>query len=244
MENPNFKIAMFGPSGGGKTTLAKLIPLLVPVTFIPGSVHKIFTEEQQQELLQYGYVCGEAGHRRVINLSSINPEFGGKFQKYAILERRKMILEKDNFVTDRSPVDNLTYFHLQCSHNQSEQAIRDMIDICQDTYSNLTHAIYVKSVLPEGVAIEDNESRVPNKYFQVMVDQIFEAFYFRYFAFPTNMPVKAPKVLVIDFWDIEMRAQRLMKFFGVHPNIDEIMEKLYNIINIQKERVAKGLPKE
>lgn len=203
------KIAMFGPSGGGKTTLTKIIPTLVPVEYIPGSVYTHLLDFEQKERLKnkYGYIG--TGHRAVINLSSINPEFGGDFQLYAAMQRRKLIEENDDFVTDRSPIDNLTYFHLQCSHNQTEEATTDFIRYCQEVFKGLTHAVYVKTTNPNG--IEDNDSRVANIHYQRMVDSVFE-FLFKTYFLPLGVPC-----LVIDSWDLNGRIDSLKDFFLVNP---------------------------
>jgi hypothetical protein len=201
------KIAMFGPSGGGKTTLTKIIPTLVPVTYIPGSVYThLLSYNQKEELAsKYGYIG--TGHQAVINLSSINPAFGGDFQKFALMQRRKLIENNNNFVTDRSPIDNLTYFHLQCSHNQTEKATEDFIRYTQELYQELTHAIFVRTVNPQG--IEDNDSRVANIHYQRMVDSVFEFLFKRYFQ---DLPVKT---LVLDTWDLQGRVKKLSSFLQV-----------------------------
>lgn len=167
-------IALCGASGSGKTTLAHYLEKTENFNFTENSAGLIIPKEKQDELQQkYGWK--KAGHKEVINLSNSNPEFGWEFQN-AILDARTKLLEKyknvdsfDRYLLDRSPIDNLTYFLLQCSHNQSDERVREFIEKCYQAIKMVDKVIFVRSVLD----IEENGSRVKNQYYQRMADSVF-----------------------------------------------------------------------
>jgi len=193
MDAKNIKVACCGPSGSGKTTLCQGLQKELGLRFIPSSVGLIFGESQKKKLAEFGYE--NKGHQNVINMSNANPEFGKLFQEYALEARNSLISNgADQLIVDRSPVDNVTYASLQCLHNWTEEEFEKFYGFALDSLCHLTHIIYVKSVCPD---IEVNFSRVANKHYQHMVDQVFEYYLAK---MSREAGIHGPKILVIDTW--------------------------------------------
>ena len=201
------KIAFSGPSGLGKTTLCKFVKENMGVPWTSVSAGDLFTAGDKQGLFNdFGYEG--AGHKAVINLSAINPEFGAAFQRTLLLRRAELIMNTPEFVIDRSPVDNVVYMLSQNGHNQSEEFIKKFIDEAREAYRELTHVIMIK-YSPDIPAIEDNKSRVPNRYFQRTISDMFHSIYAREFA-----NIIGPKLITLDFWDFEQRRAAIYNFLN------------------------------
>jgi hypothetical protein len=57
--------------------------------------------------------------------------------------------------------------------------------------------------------IEDNQSRIPNRYFQKYMSDVFQGTFVRYFS-----NLIGPRVIVIDFWDLVTRKETVTSFLG------------------------------
>lgn len=195
------KIGLTGPSGSGKTTLANFIAEKFDLDFLPGSASLMHNEEAK-EFLKTKYNYDPRGHRNVINLSNSNPEFGYDFQRLLLESRILKLKGNDNFVTDRTPIDNLAYFLMQCSHNQTEsvcleyinQAIKGMVE------SGLTDLFII---MPNDGWTEDNQSRVNNNFYQHMSFSVFVHVLNRYFLGPLSKA--GIQHQIISVWDLEQR---------------------------------------
>lgn len=205
------KLCCTGTSGSGKTTLSKIIAGLTGIEFIPSSVGLIMNEEQKA-ILRSRFNYDNIGHKNVINLSSSDPLFGKTFQMIALSNRSDLIEKKASFIMDRSPIDNVTYMLTQCSHNMSEMEIESFIRLAQRAYVKLDGVIYIKPCQPGG-KIEDNQSRVANKYYQSMVDSVFQMVYDTYFS---KLQVLTH---IIDFWGLEEREFEALRFIEVVEEI-------------------------
>lgn len=195
------KVAFTGTSGSGKTTLVKFLEAELGLKHINGSAGTIGGEALAELKKRYNYE-GD-GHLEVIRRSALNPDFAFDFQRVVLSERYKAFMLNDNFVTDRSPLDNLTYFALQASWNeQSSQRCESFENLCYHSMAELTHLIYIKPCQPNG-EIEDNGSRIPNSLYQSAVDAVFEKFLER---------LKPKNLLVIDYWDLDLRKKTLLEF--------------------------------
>lgn len=201
------KIGLTGPSGSGKTTLAKYIADNYNLTFIPGSAGLIMSQEDKDYLSTEFDYSGE-GHRAVINRSATNPDFGYAFQELLLKTRAKKLNESDEFVTDRTPLDNLTYFMLQCAHNQRDVTCNEFIEISNKAFlGGLTHLILVK---PHPGWTENNDSRVANNYYQNMTYDVFMGLYYRYLK--DSLHSSGIRVLHLDFWNLNSRIQAIDNF--------------------------------
>jgi len=205
------KIAFSGASGSGKTTLVEHVvatyPGLKHISGSAGDVKKDIDKLYIDEL--YDYPGGS--HVGVIKFSALNPEYGIQNQRILQVRRAEIIMQNDNFVTDRSPADNLTYFvnqvgfHPMVTDEMTEAHAKE----CQKAWDELTHVIYVKSVQP--IEVERNGNRVANKWYQKAIDAQFEL----WINYLTKNSIDGPEVLIIDYWDLERRKQELHKFLGM-----------------------------
>lgn len=204
------KIILCGPSGSGKTTLAKYISEIFDIPFIQGSASLIMKPEDQKELKdKYDY--NPVGHKNVVNLSSSNPQFGIDFQNKLLNNRIEMFGNyPTGFVTDRSPLDSVSYYLNQCVHNTTEEETEEFINKAKGLYElAFTHLIYVRCVNPH--EIEDNGSRIINKYFQKKVDAIFDYVLREYFL-PKEGKLSNVNVLIINYWDLTQRKSDVVNF--------------------------------
>jgi len=205
MEQKPLKIAFSGPSGLGKTTLCKFVSDRFEVSHLSTSAGDIMNN-QDKELLGKKFGYHSQGHKAVINKSSANPDFGIAFQNMILARRAHQISDNNNMVIDRSPLDNVSYMLSQIAHNMTESGIQTFVEEAQEAWRELTHVIIIKhsNDIPR---IEDNGSRVPNKFFQQYISDVFSGTYFRFFA---NQP--GPQVIFIDYWDLNDR-KRLVEDF-------------------------------
>ena len=127
------------------------------------------------------------------------------------------VKQNTDFVTDRSPLDNLVYYTLQASWNQGKDDMNTIfIDKCKEAMSEVTHLIYIKPCQPDG-KVEDNGSRISNKLYQEAVDSVFHAFLPKLIRQPT-------KLLILDFWDLDLRKQVVSEFLkGSKPPVSSVL---------------------
>lgn len=211
------KIAFSGSSGSGKTTLVTFVAEKLGLPHISGSAGDVKTEGDKRILAEDPYDYPGGGHVGVIRYSALNPEYG--WQNQLLLQmRRQQIIEGthpsnpgvDQFVTDRSPADNITYCVNQVGFHPyvNDQMMAEFFDHCLEAWQQLTHVIYVKAVQPHGVEV--NGSRVANKFYQKAIDAQFEF----WIGQLQSKSVAPPELLVIDYWDLETRKTQVLNFLG------------------------------
>lgn len=202
------RIALCGPSGVGKTTLAKFISRKFNIEYIEGSAASIMDDKTRGELKERFHYIPQ-GHKNVINLSSAHPNFGIVFQEKLLESRIEALVDKRSFVTDRSPVDNIAYYLTQCSHNATQQQTYDHI-IKSILFANkFTHLINIKVVNQAG--IEKNGSRITNMFFQEMMGSVFQYVLHTHIT-STNCPNL--KISEINFWDLEQRKDLITQLLN------------------------------
>lgn len=200
------KIAFSGPSGFGKSTLCQIIQDSNPmIKWRSTSAGHILSDDFKKQLKdKFGYEG--TGHRDVINLSCTEPDFGREFQTELLIARSSQISRHDNYVIDRCPIDNVVYMLTQVGHNFLEEYCDQFIKQAQETYQKLTHVIIISysSDIPK---IEDNKSRVANRFYQQYISDVFMGVYTRYFA-----NLVGPRVIILDSWDLTIRTQTVQMF--------------------------------
>lgn len=203
------KIGLTGPSGSGKTTLANYISVIFEIPFIPQSAGIIISEQDRQRLEKEFNYQGE-GHRKVIMKSMIEPKFGIEFQSSVLNARVEILNMNEAFVSDRTLLDNLAYFLLQCSPVQDEKTTGRFIDtVIEYIGETMTHLIIIK---PNDGWTEDNGSRVSNNFYQHMTYEVFLHAYNRYLR--AVLDECGIKVLIIDTWDLEQRKNLIDEFLA------------------------------
>jgi len=207
------KVAFTGTSGSGKTTLCKWVAQEFGLKHISSSAQDLFTAKDKDMLNGlFGYTG--LGHANVIRMSANDYSFGHAFQTVLLARRMELIDDNHNFVTDRSPVDNMTYFVNQVGmHKEFTNAVGlEFFRACIGAYSKLTHLVYVRATQPE-LEVEDNGSRVANGIYQTAIDAQFRAWLDRFIAVKKiELLSRGPKVLVIDYWDLKKRKEELYQF--------------------------------
>lgn len=154
------RIMFVGPSGIGKTTLAKFIETKYGIPFISGSMSDLMPDTKEMHHAEFLHQkCGE-----LIN------------KDYQLLNlRNKLFKDKETFVTDRSYVDLAAYFIYKQSTNIPECEVDAFLDICKDlTVQQCDLLIYLPLSMynMKEWAMEDNKKRILNRYYQVQMSDI------------------------------------------------------------------------
>lgn len=149
-----------GPSGIGKTTLAKFIETKYGIPFISGSMSDLMPDTKEMHHAEFLHQeCGE-----LIN------------KDYQLLNlRNKLFKDKETFVTDRSYVDLAAYFIYKQSTNIPECEVDAFLDICKDlTVQQCDLLIYLPLSMynMKGWPMEDNKKRIINRYYQAQMSDI------------------------------------------------------------------------
>ena len=199
------RIACLGPSGSGKTTIAQFIQEEFNIPFIPNSAGLVIPE-REKEILRSTYRWKENGHAEVIKLSNEFPSFGQRFQMALLQARGRIIMNTNQFIIDRSPIDNVAYMLSQCSHLAPEKWVEEFIEEARGYASHITHFLIFPSLAKD---IEVNGSRVANKYFQRMSTAIFEHAYTTYFK-----DQMTGKCLILNTWDLDYKKELVSKFLS------------------------------
>jgi len=204
------KIAFSGSSGSGKTTLVEFVSEVTDLKHISGSAGDV-KQEGDKMLLDEMFRYPGGGHVGVIRYSALNPEYGVMNQKILQMRRAQIIRENDNFVTDRSPADNLTYFINQVGYHPhvTDAMTQEFMEDCLKAWENLDLVVYVKAVQPQ--AVEVNGSRVSNRFYQKSIDAQFEYWIKNYFI---PNATDGPAVLILDFWDLNRRKAAVTNMIG------------------------------
>lgn len=206
------KIAMTGTSGSGKTTLCHWLKKEFHLKHISGSAGDIKGKSVEAMLVDKYHIKPNMGHTEVIKNSAIDFEYGITNQIAIQNARHEIIKSNTNFITDRSPLDNFTYFVSQLGFHKecTEDIIWNFKHECFDAWADLTHVIFLRPCQPDG--IEDNGSRVANKYYQKAVDAQFKMWLDHLFM-PLSKNIdpsfEGPFVLEIDYWEWEKRTENV-----------------------------------
>ena len=124
----------------------------------------------------------------------------------------------DNFVTDRSPLDNIAYYLTQNCAQSSEIEATQHIARSLKFVESFTHIINIRFVNEER-QIEDNGSRIVNPYFQELMDNTFQLVIRNYFMKhkPAGLAYM-PYLFEIGFWDLEARKKAVKEFITDNPH--------------------------
>lgn len=149
-----------GPSGIGKTTLAKFIETKYGIPFISGSMSDLMPDTKEIHHAEFLHQeCGE-----LIN------------KDYQLLNlRNKLFKDKETFVTDRSYVDLAAYFIYKQSTNVPECEIDSFLDICKELTTKQCDLLIWLPLSMHNMKewpMEDNKKRIINRYYQVQMSDI------------------------------------------------------------------------
>lgn len=153
-------IALSGVSGVGKTTLGEKIADKLSIPFISGSAKVLWDKHDIKN------------HAHLIQKTMSDTNWGYSFQMELLDVRLNVIKENKEFVTDRSPIDNLVYFLAQLSPFITEEMTQQYILACQNVYQYINHQIYLE--YSKAIELEDDQARITNRYYQNMMHALFE----------------------------------------------------------------------
>lgn len=218
METKELKIQLTGPSGVGKTTLAKWISESYGIPFISGSYSDLVPETKMQK------------HSDMI---SKDPSEIFRQDNQVLNRRHKLFSKASNFVSDRSYVDSAAYMIQKLSHLIPECVMEEFLNTCHQLLAaECTHLIVIpfSKQFVNGWNMEDNKKRVLNRYYQYEVSSIIdslvrdfygleidhlESFYmsakYGYIPYDCNHI----KVLYLDEMDFEKRKRLVETFLAL-----------------------------
>ena len=154
------RVMLAGPSGIGKTTLAKDISKLTGIEFISGSVSDLLPETK------------EMSHESMLNRESKQLYT----EDYQILNlRNKLFKEKEQFVSDRSYLDSVAYFLYKQADQIPACEVEHFISIAGRLLNNQCDLLIVLELVPEDVhnwITEDNKKRITSNYFQILISSL------------------------------------------------------------------------
>lgn len=189
--NPNTmdkkRIMICGASGTGKTTLANHISELYELPFISTSAKAVWRD--------FGFKSHAGAHTRSVLDKGIGMEY-----QMSILEQRYKVLQGEQFVTDRSFVDNATYMLMELGHLVTNCEIEDFLGLCSKGMSKCDLLIFIRWT--KDIIFEDDSNRIMNNYYQAMVDKIMEWVIYSNMIKMAYCPVKE-----ITMWDFETRIK-------------------------------------
>lgn len=198
------KVAFSGASGSGKTTLVKHVSKELNLDWLNGSSGTIKEHFDVERLkINHGYVENQ-GHKYVIAKSHNEPEFGKDFQKAVLEGRDKLITENDDFVTDRSPLDNWIYYLLQVGPYSNNEETKLFYNKCLSAFNKLSHVIVLPFLFDE---VEDNGSRVANVHYQKMVSHLFVEYRTHFRIMCPN-----PRMICLREKDLDFRKNQVINF--------------------------------
>ena len=185
------KIFISGVSGVGKTTMAKQISKDYKIPFIEGSSKVLWDKYNIKS------------HIELIKKTYLEPQFGLDFQNELLDYRRNLIEKNDSFVSDRSPLDNLTYFLLQVSDKLDSNETLQYIEKCSQSYPNKYIQVYLGFNYSMGKEFFENDGfRINNVYYQFMVDAIF-----RQIIVGNWLDINMHNFLRISTWDFKIKYE-------------------------------------
>lgn len=161
--NPPYNRIMFaGPSGIGKTTLAKYVSNMLGIPFISGSMSDLIPSTKD-----------------TLHVDILNKSPKDLYEEdYALINlRNKSFKELHSFVTDRSYLDSAAYFIYKQSKHQPQCEIDQFLGICQRLLVEQCDLLILVNMLPnkkvmEHWSVEDNNKRIVNTYFQMEISSL------------------------------------------------------------------------
>lgn len=208
------RIMLSGPSGIGKTTVAKRISEMNNIPFISGSMSDLLPSTKEishEEILEKSKQELALEDNQLVNL------------------RHKLFSKHDNFISDRSFLDSATYFTLKQNKTLPECEIESFLDLCKMclvTDCEYLILLGISRAVFKDIQIENNHKRITNKYFQyqisIMMEGILNLMGFNMtHIFPLlnighiNYPeVGEVKVMILNDYDLESRLSWINHFIN------------------------------
>lgn len=194
----NKQIYICGCSGVGKSTLAKYIADYYGIPFVTTSTKPLWKQ------------FGVTNHQELVKLTAQYPERGVEFQWQLLKYRETILMGNKEFVTDRSPIDNIVYFLVQNSMYTTQTETENYIRVALKTLINFSHFIYI-SWSPD-IELEDDGMRVNNLHYQVAMDSVFYSTIHMYLK--DFIMVHKKKMLTLDNFEFEDRKKKVKAYIS------------------------------
>lgn len=181
------RIMIAGPSGIGKTTIAKWISEEYNIPFISGSVSNLIPQTKDMthsEMLSRDLDTLVKEDWQILNL------------------RQKLFKDKPSFVSDRSFLDSAAYYWYKQMEHQPECELEHFIETCLQLtreYCDMLVMVHYEYSNIFNWEIEDNGKRLRNRFFQVAISGLMLDIFGTW---------DVPKVLVASL-DLEERKKML-----------------------------------
>lgn len=156
-----FNILLAGPSGVGKTTVAKFLSEELGIKFISGSVSDLLPQTK------------EMTHAEMLARDSKDLYT----EDYQILNLRNKLFskEEESFVSDRSFLDSAAYFLYKQADKIPACEVEQFINLAKmATLQSIDYLVFIDYSLDmfNNWIIEDNSKRVISKFFQMEISRI------------------------------------------------------------------------
>lgn len=225
------RIMFAGPSGYGKTTLAKWLSEQSGIPFESGSVSDLLPKTK------------DISHKDMLARDSKELYI----EDFQILNlRNKLFSEKESFISDRSYLDSAAYFLYKQSDKQPACELEHFFGLCSMLITQQCECLVFLNFLPELIndwVTEDNHKRITSNYFQVEISSIMMTS-LHILGYNKN-GYKPFMVKANNIWDL-LFAKRVDLKYGVeYGEIETIYGKTQvYIINEPNLQVRKDLLKE
>lgn len=188
-------ICIIGPSGTGKTTIAKYIASRYRMEYITGSSRELSGRFDINS------------HQDIIKLCANDPDKAISFYK-SILSHREDIMDNNPYhiVTDRGIIDLMVYFTMQLAPFMGIFEVEKFMQACTDILgTDLNKQIFIFTPYTFKHAIKEEDRRIVNQEYQAIISHAFDVFIKKY------MP-KA-EVIIMDEWNWEERVKLIDGIF-------------------------------
>lgn len=171
MDQP-IRINMAGPSGIGKTTVAKALSEMYGITFISGSYSDLVPSTKDVPHSDMIQLDAKQIFEQDVQLLNARNKTWGRYQ---------------NVISDRSYVDSAAYLIQKLSHRLPQCDMDDFIEKCKILNliqtSHLIFFEFTRRYFSEW-KMEDNGKRVLNKYYQEQISEIMKSVIMHHFGPP------------------------------------------------------------
>lgn len=195
------KVMICGPSGTGKTTMAKFISEEFNLDLLNSSAGDLWSK------------FGFKNHIDSIKKIKDNPNMGFAYQ-YEVLTRRQMVIDEwensrrmGGYVMDRSFVDMYAYASMELSGLIDDRFLDIILDDCKKGMEGVTHLIFIP--FTDDVILEDNGRRITNKHFQKLTSGVIKNIIDN-----SHILTGGIKVYELYLWDLEERKNIITKWLN------------------------------